>query len=140
MVELLVEDEVKSLELSINEVLKDFPEIFFVTLFGSAAKGRMTTQSDVDIAVASSRKLSIEESAQLVVALSCAIGREIDLIDLQAVSGLILEQSLCHGKIIKNNDHPLYASLLKRLWYNQADMMPYYRRILEHRSNHWLQQ
>ncbi len=100
----------------------------------------MTEQSDVDIAVASRERLSVETRGRLAVALSCALDREVDLIDLQAVSGLILEQALCTGKIVKNADHDLYAGLLKRLWYNQADMMPYCRRILEHRSRRWLQQ
>ncbi len=128
------------LEKKITEVLKGFPQVVFTTLFGSAAKGRMTEQSDVDIAVAAQEKLSAESRGQLAVALSCALEREVDLIDLQAVSGLILEQALGTGKIVKNADHDLYSRLLKRLWYNQADMMPYYRRILEQRSRRWLQQ
>lgn len=134
------DDSLQSLQLLITAVLKDFSTIRFVTLFGSASKGRMTVQSDVDIAVAAAQKLSVAMRGELAVALSCAIGREVDLIDLQSVSGLILEQALCTGQIVKNTDHDLYAGLLKRLWYNQADMMPYYRRILEHRSRGWLQQ
>ena len=134
------EGEPELLAKKITEVLKGFPQVFFATLFGSAAKGRMTEQSDVDIAVASRERLSVETRGRLAVALSCALDREVDLIDLQAVSGLILEQALCTGKIVKNADHDLYAGLLKRLWYNQADMMPYCRRILEHRSRRWLQQ
>ncbi len=128
------------LKMKIAEVLKDFPQILFATLFGSAAKGRMTEQSDVDVAVASWERLSVETRGGLAVALSCALGREVDLVDFQAVSGLILEQALCTGTIVKNADHGLYARLLKRLWYNQADMMPYVRKILEQRSSRWLQQ
>jgi predicted nucleotidyltransferase len=124
----------------IIEVLEGFPQVLFSTLFGSAAKGRMTVGSDVDIAVAACEALSIESRGELASALSLGLGREVDLIDLQAVSGLILEQALCTGKIVKNADHDLYARLLKRLWYNQADMMPYYRRILEQRNSQWLQQ
>jgi hypothetical protein len=67
-----------------------------------------------------------------------ALGREVDLVDLQDVSGLILEQALCRSKVLKNADHLVYARLLKRLWYNQTDMMPYVKRILEQRSNRWL--
>ena len=124
----------------ISVVLTDFPQVLFATLFGSAAKGRLTAQSDVDIAVASTKILSIESRCDLSVALSCALGREVDLVDLQAVSGSILEQALCSGRVLKNSDHDLYAGLMKRLWYNQADMMPYYQRIIEHRSKEWLRQ
>ncbi len=131
--------ELQNMKLKIAEVLECFPQVLFSTLFGSAAKGRMTQQSDVDIAVAARRQLSLETRGSLAVALSTALGREVDLIDCQAVSGLILEQALCSGIIVKNADHDLYARLLKRLWYNQADMMPYCRQILEQRNSRWLQ-
>ena len=112
------------LEKKISTVLMEFPQIVFAALFGSAAKGRLTEQSDVDIAVAARERLSVETRGELAVALSSALGREVDLVDFQTVSGLILEQALCTGKIVKNADHELYARLMKRLWYNQADMMP----------------
>ncbi len=128
----------KDIVQNIERILDDFPDVRFCTLFGSAGKGRMTAQSDVDIALAGEQKMPVEARARLSLALSSALGREVDLVDLQDVSGLILEQALCKGRVVKNADHSLYARLLKRLWYNQADMMPYIRRILEQRSSHWL--
>lgn len=122
----------------IEHVLEAFPEVRFCTLFGSAGQGRMTAQSDVDIAVAGEQKLPVETRVGLAGALSAALGREVDLVDLQDVSGLILEQALCRSRVVKNADHLVYARLLKRLWYNQTDMMPYVKRILEQRSNRWL--
>ena len=98
----------------------------------------MTAHSDVDIAVAAEQKLPAETRSRLAAALSDRLGREVDLIDLQDVAGLILEQALCHSKVVKNADHLLYVRLLKRLWYHQADMVPYIRRILEQRSSRWL--
>ncbi len=118
----------------INHTLDDFPEVRFCTLFGSAAQERLTAQSDVDIAVAAQRKLTPEDKVQLSQTLCSALKREVDLVDLQDVSGLILEQALCKAVIVKNDDHELYARLLKRLWYNQADMMPYVKQILEQRA------
>ena len=132
--------EPEPVDTLISVVLTDFPQVLFATLFGSAAKGRLTAQSDVDISVAAIKILSAESRCNLAVALSCALGREVDLVDLQSVSGPILEQALCSGRILKNSDHDLYAGLIKRLWYNQADMMPYYQRIIEHRSKEWLRQ
>jgi predicted nucleotidyltransferase len=123
----------------INHTLDDFPEVRFCTLFGSAAQGRLTAHSDVDIAVAAQRKLTPEDKVRLSQALSSALKKEVDLVDLQDVSGLILEQALCKAVIVKNDDHELYARLLKRLWYNQADMMPYVKQILAQRSTNWLQ-
>jgi putative transposase len=123
---------------SITLILEGFPEVRFCTLFGSAGRGRMTAHSDVDIAVAAEQKLPAETRSRLAAALSDRLGREVDLIDLQDVAGLILEQALCHSKVVKNADHLLYVRLLKRLWYHQADMVPYIRRILEQRSSRWL--
>ena len=128
----------KQLIRVISDVLEGFPGILFGTVFGSANKERLTPRSDVDVAVAGGKKLSLEEKVELLSALSKALGREVDLIDLQTVSGLILEQALCQASIVKNSDPSVYAELLKRLWYNQADMMPYVRRILEQRAAQWL--
>lgn len=133
-------DNFDALAATVNLVLKGFPSISFAGIFGSAAKGRLTDHSDVDIAVAALLPLSLERRADLLTALSRALDREIDVIDLQAVTGLILQQALCTGKIIKKTDTRVYAGLLKRMLFNQADMMPYYRRILEHRNRAWLQQ
>lgn len=124
---------------TISTVLDGFVNITFATLFGSACSDRMTESSDIDIAVAAQKKLSVEQRVALSNSLSVALKHEVDLIDLNQVSGLILEQALCQSKIIIKKDQALYAELLKKLWYNQADMMPYVKRILMQRSEKWLQ-
>jgi predicted nucleotidyltransferase len=122
----------------ILRVLDGFPEVRFCTLFGSAVHGRITARSDVDIAVAEKQIMPVETRMRLSLTLSAALSREIDLIDLHAVSGAILEEALCNARVVKNSDHVLYASLLKRMWFDQADMMPYVRRMLEERIARWL--
>ena len=119
---------------NIQGSLGDYPDICLAILFGSAAKDRLTPRSDIDIAVAANRPLSFKQRENFLVDLSGRVSHEIDLIDLQAVSGLILSQALCHGIIIKKTSTPLLAALLKKMWYNQADMMPYTEMILKHRS------
>ena len=115
---------------SIQKVLETFPEILIATLFGSAAQGRMTDTSDIDIAIACRQRLSCEEKMSLAAALETATQRSIDLVDLQQVSGPILQQALCTGRIILKKSPPLLAELLKRMWYNQADMMPHTTMIM----------
>ncbi len=115
---------------SIQSVLEKYPEILIATLFGSAAQGRMTDTSDIDIAVACSRPLSCEEKMSLAAALETAVQRDIDLVDLQQVSGPILQQALCTGRIILKKSPPLLAELLRKMWYNQADMMPHTTMIM----------
>lgn len=74
-----------------------------------------------------------EKLAELSLKLSDACHREVDLIDLQANSGVILQQVLCEGKIILKKSVELYAALIRKMWYNQADEMPNVRMIWEQR-------
>lgn len=115
---------------SIPRVLNDFPEIKVAILFGSAARDRLTPDSDVDIAVAGQGPLVLEMKAALVAHLSEALHHDVDLIDMQLVSGIILQQALCTGVILKSDD-VVYPALLKKMWYNQSDMMPLTRMVLE---------
>lgn len=113
----------------INTVLDDFPDILVATLFGSAVKKRLTPESDIDIGLAAEHSLSYQTRIDLYVAFSKYIPYEIDIIDLQSVSGTILQQALCSGIVVKKSP-PLFATLLKKMWFNQADMMPYSHMIL----------
>ena len=99
---------------NIQGTLEDYPDICLAILFGSAAKNRLAPRSDIDIAVAANRPLSFKQRENLFIDLSERVSHEIDLIDLQAVSGLILSQALCHGIIIKKTSTPLLAALLKK--------------------------
>ncbi len=116
------------------ETLKGFPAIQIATLFGSIANDRLTNNSDIDIAVAAEKPLSIDEKVNLHLALSKSIPREIDLIDLHIINGLILQNALCRGSIIKNSSPIILANLLKKMWYNQADMMPLTKQFLKHNA------
>ncbi len=129
---------VVDLDVEIRRVLEDYPQIQLAVLFGSAAHDRLTDRSDIDIAVAAQSSLSLDIRIELADRLTQALHREVDLIDLQSVSGTILEQSLCHGRLVLKQDPILYAELIKRLWFNQADMMPYTRRILAERRRRFL--
>ena len=102
-------------------------------MFGSAARDRVTETSDIDVAVAADTRLSLDTRLELAAQFSQAVRRDVDLIDLQDVSGIILQQSLCRGEVVLQQDSGLHAQLIKRLWFNQADMMPYTRRILAER-------
>lgn len=122
----------------ILQVLAAFPTIKIAYIFGSAAHDRLTSHSDVDVAVAADTKLSLGIRIELITQLSQALHREVDLVDLQDVTGEILQQSLCHGVNILQKDTALHAQLLTRLWFHEADMMPYIRRILAERRKQFL--
>ena len=115
-------------QAQIREVLTKFPEVMVALLFGSAVHDRLTPASDIDIAVAGVTPLPLELRATLQTRLSLSLSAEIDLVDLQTVSGLILQQALCTGEIIKTDDI-VYPALIKKMWFNQADMMPLTRLV-----------
>lgn len=122
----------------LRAVLSRFPEIRLCILFGSAASGTAGPGSDLDIAVAAGQLLPAELQLDLVDAFSSAVKREVDLVDLTAVAGPILKQALCKGVVVQNSDKNLYARLISRMLFNQADMMPYYERILRQRREQFL--
>ena len=128
----------QGVKTAILHVLERFPEVKIAFLFGSAAHGRLTSLSDIDVAVAAETRLPLETRLAMAVHLSKALHREVDLIDLQEVTGEILQQSLWQGVKLLQKDAELYARLIQRLWFDQADMMPYRRRILAERRRRFL--
>ncbi|MEJ2247976.1 MAG: nucleotidyltransferase domain-containing protein [Acidobacteriota bacterium] len=115
----------------LRKVLINFQDVKLCIVFGSAASDKATPQSDLDIAVAGDRPLTGEKLLELVEAFTEATNREIDLIDLATATGLILKQALSTGVVIQNLDKTLYARLISRMLFNEADMMPYFHRTLQ---------
>ena len=105
-------------------MLTDYPEVQYATVFGSLVKNRLTAESDIDIAIAGEKPFSFEFRLQLMSSLNNELSHCVDLIDLQSVSGAILQQALCTGVTVKKSSTLLLAFLIKKMWYNQADMMP----------------
>ena len=126
------------LKTAILHVLEQFPEVKLAYVFGSAARGQLTSESDIDVAVAAETKLPLRTRLAIATQLSKALHREVDLVDLQDVAGEILQQSLCQGIKLLQKDAGLSARLIQRLWFDQADLMPYRRRILAERRKRFL--
>src|SRR5699024_205366 len=122
----------------IEKVLKQYPALKLAILFGSVAKQRATAGSDLDIAVAGPEPLTATGKQKLIEELASAFGRPIDLIDLQKISGTLLHQILTKGKLLFCRDHLLYAQIINKMLFNQADMMPYHNRILKERRERWI--
>ena len=120
------------------DVLETYPALRLCLVFRSTASGKATPQSDLDLAVAADRPLTAEEQLDIMEAVSAATSRAVDLIDLTTQSGPILKQALSKGTILRNADKLLYARLITRMLFEEADMMPYYRRILAERRERYL--
>lgn len=107
-------------------------------LFGSVARDDAQPMSDLDVAVLGEKPLSAEKKESLIEQLAQETGRPVDLIDLQGTHGPIVGRILQKGSKLFCDDTTLYATLLKRWWLDQADWMPYRRRILKERRDQWI--
>ena len=113
------------------------PDLLVLGFFGSYAKGTAKAQSDVDICLAEMHKLSSEKKITLITELSILLKKEVDLIDLQAATGVILKEAL-HTAVWIKKDSSTFAQILKRMLYDQADFQPYYDRILKAKRERFL--
>ena len=104
----------------IANTLAQHEDIQLAFVFGSAARGTLRPDSDVDVAVLAGGQLSTEARLTLMAELSLALKREVDLVDLHNAWGLILRQVLTTGTLA-----------LKRMLFDQADMEPLRQRIIE---------
>lgn len=115
----------------VARTLAPHPGILLAFVFGSAARGALRPDSDVDVAVLAASQLSPEARLELMTELSLAVKREVDLVDLSTAWGLILRQVLTTGTLALKRSDTAHAMLLKRMLFDQADMEPLRQRIIE---------
>jgi len=123
----------------IVEALRGPESIAAAWLFGSVATGTAGATSDLDVAVLGPSPLDVHEKTTLIERLAQVTGRPVDLVDLQVTHGPIVGRILRDGTQLFCEDTTLYAELLKRWWFDQADWMPYRRRILKTRREQWIE-
>jgi predicted nucleotidyltransferase len=107
-------------------------------VYGSAASGTLRPDSDVDLALLFDQPLDAERKMDIVARLERDLLRTVDLIDLSTISGTILKQVLCKGRVLIQNEEGLFAGLIKKMIYNQTDMMPYVTRTLMERQRRFI--
>lgn len=78
------------------------PHIIY--LFGSAVKGPLRADSDVDIAFVGGKGITNYETFMLAQELAEIIGREVDLIDLEKASTVFRAQAVGSGEVIYSTD------------------------------------
>lgn len=88
------------MEQTIRQHLTDTLAPYVIILFGSAAKGTMHDNSDVDIAFLSDRPTTEYEIFMIGQALADKLGKEIDLVNLQRASTVFQAQIIGTGKIL----------------------------------------
>ena len=114
-------------------------DIKLVGVYGSWASGKATVSSDVDIAVAADHKLTTEERIELSSDLSLALKREVDLVDLRALEGLILREVLTNVEWLKKADSDLLADFVLKQIYDDADFARLREYILNEKRKRFIQ-
>lgn len=125
------------IEAQLREALARFPSVHLALIFGSFATGRAGAASDVDVAVMADAPLSVEDRLALIAAIADNTGRAVDLVDLATVTEPLLGQIIRHGRRIVGSSSA-HARLISRHLLDEADFMPYRRRILSERRAAWI--
>jgi predicted nucleotidyltransferase len=114
------------------------PDLKLAILYGSAATGKMRSGSDVDIALLFDSPLGAERKMELISRLESELQRDVDLVDLFDLSGTILKQVLHKGRVLVQTQSGALTGLVRKMIYNQADMMPYVSRTLIERQRRFI--
>ncbi|MCM2321856.1 MAG: nucleotidyltransferase domain-containing protein [Oligoflexia bacterium] len=113
-------------------------EIKVVAVYGSWTAGKPTPQSDVDVAIAGDRPLSTDEKLALAGDLSLHLKKEVDLVDLRILHGVILKEIIRDAAWVKKGDLELLVSILKRQLFEEADFRPLHDYVLEKKRERFL--
>lgn len=136
--------KIQMLKLNENELdglagkLSELNGLRLAIVYGSAACGKMRADSDIDIALLFSQPMKSKEKMGIIELLSECTDRSLDLIDLYDLNGTILKQVLCTGKVIFRDGSNARYELMRRMIFNQADMMPYVLRTLKQRQERFI--
>ena len=122
----------------IAELLSVEPGLELAIIFGSAAAHNMRIDSDVDIALLFNYPLSAKRKMEITESLELELLRDVDLVDMAKLSGTILKQILCKGRVLIQKDAGILAEQMKKMIYNQTDMMPYVTRTLMERQQRFI--
>ena len=87
-----------------RQILLELTDCQMVYLFGSASRGEMRDDSDVDIAFYAEEEADSLETFSRANKLSKILGRSVDLIDLSQASTVFAYRVLSHGKLLFAKD------------------------------------
>ena len=122
----------------IRETLLAEQGLRLAVIYGSYATGKMHAESDVDLAVLFDGPLGVERRMRLMERLEKGLSKTVDLVDLFLLNGTILRRILCTGQVLVKNDTAALPGLVRRMVYNEADMMPIVKRTLMERQKRFV--
>jgi predicted nucleotidyltransferase len=113
-------------------------DIDLMIILGSRAKGRERPDSELDLAVWRSSKWTIDFYRECVEQITAFMPTAIDLIDLSKIDGPLLQEILCSGKKIYQQQDHLLGVLYVRLMDWRTDFMPAWENMVDQRRKKFL--
>ena len=107
-------------------------------LYGSAALDRLSSNSDIDIAVGSEKSLSNDYCIELSRKLSLITDREVSIINIEKIEGIILQEVLVKGITLKNSVSNYKAGFLSKRYEYTEDILPYQMMGINKKVNNFL--
>ncbi len=95
-------------------------------LFGSRAQGTHRCDSDYDIAVLFDHDATLGEAAALQVALSAALGSQVDVVELQHASLELRAAAVQDGRLLFSDDESgrvRFETTTRALWFDYEPVM-----------------
>lgn len=113
---------------ALARVFADEARVLCAFLFGSRATGNETPMSDIDLAYHSACALELQQEADLLYRLGCAVGtHEIDLVRLTAMPLRSRLNVLESGQLLHAQRPEIVPDLLERTRQEYFDFLPFER-------------
>jgi predicted nucleotidyltransferase len=90
----------EALQKRLRAVVDAHPDVRLAYVFGSAARGDLRADSDLDVAVRFAVRPTLERLAALTDDLQRAAGRSADVVDLDAAQPLLLREVVKEGRLL----------------------------------------
>lgn len=85
-----------------------------IYLFGSAAKGTLRDDSDIDVAVVLAERVPPVALYDLATSLGALLGRPVDLVDFTSAPETLQAEILRHGRLLARADRDVHATAVMR--------------------------
>jgi len=126
-----------ALVASLSDAVHGMRDLHTVIVYGSGAAGTMRSggdsPSDVDVAVASDHPLPLERKLELIARLGEAVRRDVDLVDLSTVHGLLLVEILTKGVAVRADRPEFLAEKAIEMYDSRMFLEPAIRKAREFR-------
>ena len=119
------------LEGKVSAVLAQRGDVRFAILFGSSVARGPDAARDIDVALSFDAAVSLMDLGALAAVLETAVGKSVDLVDVENASTLLRWEIVRGGRVVAARDKARLLEFLARVPLEYADLKPYLDREAE---------